>query len=280
MRRELGLGDGDPPVEYAAELKFDGLAISLRYENGVLVRAATRGDGETGEEVTQNVRTVGKIPLRLHGNAPAVLEVRGEIYMRRDDFDAFNARALAAGEKTLVNPRNGAAGSIRQLDPAITRKRPLSFFAYGIGEIDGWTLPSTHSALLDAMVGFGLPVCEERMVGQGAASLVAFHRQVADKRTSLPFDIDGVVYKVNSLALQTRLGFVSREPRWAVAHKYPAAGGHHGIARHRDPGRSHRRVDAGRAPGAGVRRRRDGDQCHLAQRGRDPPQGPAHRRHA
>ena len=222
VRRELGLGEGDPLVEYAAELKFDGLAISLRYENGMLVRAATRGDGETGEEVTQNVRTVGKIPLRLRGDAPAVLEVRGEIYMRRDDFDAFNARASAAGEKTLVNPRNGAAGSIRQLDPAVTRKRPLSFFAYGVGDVDGWTLPPTHSALLDAMVDFGLPVCEERMVGQGAASLVAFHRQVADKRMSLPFDIDGVVYKVNSLALQARLGFVSREPRWAVAHKYPA----------------------------------------------------------
>ncbi|MBK7665006.1 MAG: NAD-dependent DNA ligase LigA [Sterolibacteriaceae bacterium] len=222
VRRELGLGDGDPPVEYAAELKFDGLAISLRYENGILVRGATRGDGETGEDVTQNVRTVRAIPLRLRGDAPALLEVRGEIHMRRDDFEAFNARALAAGEKTLVNPRNGAAGSIRQLDPAVTRKRPLSFFAYGIGEVDGWTLPPTHSALLDALVDRGLPVCVERMVGQGAAALAAFHRKVADKRMSLPFDIDGVVYKVNSLALQARLGFVSREPRWAVAHKYPA----------------------------------------------------------
>ena len=222
VRRELGLIDADPPIEYAAELKFDGLAISLRYENGILVRAATRGDGETGEDVTQNVRTVGKIPLRLRGDAPAVLEVRGEIYMRRDDFDAFNARALAAGEKTLVNPRNGAAGSIRQLDPAVTRKRPLSFFAYGTGEVVGWTLPPTHSALLDALVGFGIPVCEERMVGHGVSSLVVFHRQVADKRMSLPFDSDGVVYKVNELALQARLGFVTRESRWAVAHKYPA----------------------------------------------------------
>ncbi len=222
VRRELGLGEADPPLEYAAELKFDGLAISLRYENGMLIRAATRGDGETGEDVTQNVRTVGSIPLRLRGDAPAVLEVRGEIYMRRDDFEAFNARALAAGEKLLVNPRNGAAGSIRQLDPAVTRKRPLSFFAYGIGEIGGWAPPPTHSELLDALLGFGLPVCAERIVAQGAQSLAAFHRQVAARRMTLPFDIDGVVYKVNSLALQARLGFVSREPRWAVAHKYPA----------------------------------------------------------
>ncbi len=222
VRRELGLGEADPPLEYAAELKFDGLAISLRYENGMLVRAATRGDGETGEDVTQNVRMVGSIPLRLCGDAPAVLEVRGEIYMRRDDFEAFNARALAAGEKLLVNPRNGAAGSIRQLDPAVTRKRPLSFFAYGIGEIGGWVPPPTHSALLDALLGFGLPVCAERIVAQGAQSLAGFHRQVAARRMTLPFDIDGVVYKVNSLALQARLGFVSREPRWAVAHKYPA----------------------------------------------------------
>jgi DNA ligase (NAD+) len=222
VRRELGLGEADPPLEYAAELKFDGLAISLRYDNGMLVRAATRGDGETGEDVTQNVRTVGSIPLRLRGDAPAVLEVRGEIYMRRDDFEAFNARALAAGEKLLVNPRNGAAGSIRQLDPAVTRKRPLSFFAYGIGEIDGWTPPPTHSALLDALLAFGLPVCAERVVAHGADSLAAFHREVASRRMTLPFDIDGVVYKVNSLALQARLGFVSREPRWAVAHKYPA----------------------------------------------------------
>lgn len=222
VRRELGLADGQPPVEYAAELKFDGLALNLRYEQGVLVSAATRGDGETGEDVTQNVRTLRSVPLRLHGLAPAVLEVRGEVYMRRDDFEALNARQQAAGDKTFVNPRNAAAGSIRQLDPAIAARRPLSFYAYGLGESAGWDLPATHAGVLDALAGFGLPVCEHRAVLQGADGLVAFHRRVASLRASLPFDIDGVVYKVNALALQQRLGFVTREPRWAVAHKYPA----------------------------------------------------------
>ncbi len=223
VRRELKLGESDPPVDYAAELKFDGLAINLRYENGMLVRAATRGDGETGEVVTENVRTVGQIPLRLHtAEPPAVLEVRGEIYMKRADFERFNARAQAAGEKMLVNPRNGAAGSIRQLDSRIAASRPLSFFAYGLGEVQGWSLPKTHSGTLDALEALGLPVCAVRSVLQGAQALADFHRRVGEQRTSLPFDIDGVVYKVNALALQTQLGFVSREPRWAVAHKYPA----------------------------------------------------------
>ncbi|MBW7900025.1 MAG: NAD-dependent DNA ligase LigA [Rhodocyclaceae bacterium] len=223
VRRELKLGESDPPVEYAAELKFDGLAISLRYEHGVLAQAATRGDGEVGEDVTANVRTVGQIPLRLHTDAPpAVLEVRGEIYMKRADFERFNARALAAGEKTLVNPRNGAAGSIRQLDPKIAASRPLSFFAYGLGEVQGWPVPPTHAGVLDALVAFGLPVCAERAVLAGPQALADFHAGVAARRHALPFAIDGVVYKVNSLALQERLGFVTREPRWAVAHKYPA----------------------------------------------------------
>jgi len=223
VRRELKLAESDPPVEYAAELKFDGLAINLRYEDGVLKQAATRGDGETGEEVTENVRTVGQIPLRLHtAEPPAVLEVRGEIYMRRPDFDRFNARALAAGEKTLVNPRNGAAGSIRQLDSRIAASRPLSFFAYGLGEVRGWSLPDTHSGLLDALAALGLPVCAERAVLSGPQALAEFHQRMGERRASLPFDFDGVVYKVNRLALQASLGFVSREPRWAVAHKYPA----------------------------------------------------------
>ncbi len=222
VRRELGLADSDAPVEYAAELKFDGLAINLRYESGVLVQAATRGDGETGEDVTQNIRTIGQIPLRLNGEVPEVLEVRGEVYMRRDDFDRLNERQRERGEKTYINPRNTAAGAVRQLDPAITAQRPLSFFAYGLGEVQGWTLPETHSDLLDALAAFGLPVCADRCVAQGAAGLVAFHAQIAAKRDALPFDIDGVVYKVNSLALQRELGFKTREPRWAVAHKYPA----------------------------------------------------------
>ena len=223
VRRELGLDLVDPEVEYAAELKFDGLAVNLRYEQGVLVQAATRGDGETGEDVTQNVRTIGQIPLRLIGTAPAVLEVRGEVYMRRDDFERLNERQRAAGEKTFVNPRNTAAGALRQLDPAVVRQRPLSFFAYGLGEVRGWNpVPSTHAGLLDALQAFGLPVCERRAVGEGAAALLAFHQAVADLRDALPFDIDGVVYKVNRLELQQQLGFKTREPRWAVAHKYPA----------------------------------------------------------
>ncbi|MDP1900615.1 MAG: NAD-dependent DNA ligase LigA [Rubrivivax sp.] len=229
VRRELGLGEDAPPVEYAAELKFDGLAINLRYEAGVLVQAATRGDGETGEDVTQNIRTVrgwpgagGQVPQHLDGAAPAVLEVRGEVYMRRDAFERLNQRQRERGEKTFVNPRNAAAGAVRQLDPAIAAQRPLSFFAYGLGETEGWTPPETHSATLDALSAMGVPVCADRQVVQGAAGLVAFHQAMGARRDALPFDIDGVVYKVNSVALQKRLGFVTREPRWAVAHKYPA----------------------------------------------------------
>ncbi|MHB1353122.1 MAG: NAD-dependent DNA ligase LigA [Thiobacillus sp.] len=224
VRKELGLTAADPPVEYAAELKFDGLAINLRYEAGVLVAAATRGDGETGEDVTQNVRTVRTIPLRLHGDAPpAVLEVRGEVFMRRDDFERYNAQQRAAGKPTLVNPRNGAAGSIRQLDPAIAGRRPLSFYAYGLGEVAGWhDAPATHSATLDALQALGVPVSAERCVCNGVDDLIAFHDDVAARRDRLPFDIDGVVYKVNHLSLQREIGFVTREPRWAVAHKYPA----------------------------------------------------------
>jgi DNA ligase (NAD+) len=223
IRRELGLADDAPPVSYNAELKFDGLAINLRYEAGVLVLAATRGDGETGEDVTHNVRTIGQVPLRLFGDAPPVLEVRGEIYMRRDDFEHLNERQRATGGKTFVNPRNTAAGAIRQLDSRGMAGKKLSFFAYGLGEVQGWAAqPATHSATLDAIAAFGLPVCADRAVVAGAAGLVAFHRRMGARRDQLPFDIDGVVYKVDDLALQQRLGFVTREPRWAVAHKYPA----------------------------------------------------------
>ena len=209
-------------IEYSCELKFDGLAINLRYENGLLFRAATRGDGETGEDVTQNVLTIKQIPLRLKGCKASVLEVRGEVYMSRKDFNRYNDKQRAQELPTLVNPRNGAAGSIRQLDPKLTAKRPLSFFAYGLGEVRGWDIPDTHSNILDELEIFGLPVCDERAVVRGAQALADFHRRIAAKRDALPFDIDGVVYKVNSIALQERLGFVSREPRWAVAHKYPA----------------------------------------------------------
>ena len=222
VRRELELGPEAPPVEYGAELKFDGLAINLRYEAGVLVQAATRGDGQTGEDVTQNIRTIGAIPLRLQGGAPTVLEVRGEVYMRRDAFERLNESQREKGQKTFVNPRNAAAGAVRQLDPAIAAQRPLSFYAYGLGELQGWIQPATHSATLDALAALGLPVCAERTVALGAAGLVEFHRRMGERRDALPFDIDGVVYKVNAIDLQRRLGFVTREPRWAVAHKYPA----------------------------------------------------------
>ena len=223
IRRKLGLTDADPPVRYCAELKFDGIAISLRYERGLFVRAATRGDGETGEDVTPNLRTVRSVPLRLAAHRPPpVLEVRGEVYMHRDAFEKMNQRQLAAGEKVFVNPRNAAAGFVRQLDPAVTASRPLTFSAYGLGEVVGWELPPNHSQVLDALAAFGLPVSSRRQVVEGAQGLVEYHARIAAERDRLPFDIDGVVYKVDSLALQARLGFVTREPAWAVAHKFPA----------------------------------------------------------
>jgi DNA ligase (NAD+) len=223
VRRDLGLSADAPPVEYMAELKFDGLAISLRYEAGRLAVAATRGDGEVGEDVTLNVRTIRSIPRQLRGGrAPAVLEVRGEVYMTRAAFVGLNARQQAAGGKLFINPRNTAAGAVRQIDPAMTAQRPLDFFAYGIGEAEGFARPATQSALLDALAAFGIPVNADRRVARGAAALSAFYEGVAGRREDLPFEIDGVVYKVNSLALQEALGFVSREPRWAIAHKFPA----------------------------------------------------------
>ncbi len=231
-------------LDYVAELKFDGLAINLRYENGLLVQAATRGDGEVGEDVTHNIRTVRQIPLRLSAAAlvgpdsaatlpaPAVLEVRGEVYLRRADFETLNAEQRAKiaqgakGEKTFVNPRNAAAGGMRQLDPAMAAKRRLSFFAYGVGEVTppdaGGPQFDTHLELLQALKAWGFPVAEQTRLARGADELVAFHQDMGAQRASLPYDIDGVVYKVNSLALQRDLGFKTREPRWAVAHKYPA----------------------------------------------------------
>lgn len=228
----------DSQVEYVAELKFDGLAVSLRYEQGRLVQAATRGDGQTGEDITSNIRTLRSVPLRLKGDAPEVLEVRGEVLMNRSDFDALNQAQQRRREKIFVNPRNAAAGSLRQLDPNITKHRPLRFFAYGWGEIrirhDGQTdffqqesgLPSmprpTHAQMLDWFEEFGLPVNGARQVVKGAEGLLAFYAETGIERAQLPFDIDGVVYKVNSLAAQDVLGYVARAPRFAVAHKFPA----------------------------------------------------------
>ncbi len=255
VRNALGTTD---EIEYACELKFDGLAINLRYERGVLVQAATRGDGETGEDVTQNVRTIHCIPLHLEGCDAEVLEVRGEVYMSRQDFNRYNDKQRAQGLPTLVNPRNGAAGSIRQLDPALAAKRPLSFFAYGLGEVQGWPLPATHSAILDALALFGLPVCDERAVVQGAQALADFHRRIAAKRDALPFDIDGVVYKVNSLALQRRTWLRLARTALGGGAQIPGGRAAHRRARHRDTGRPHRQAHAGGQAGAGVRRRHHG----------------------
>ena len=217
-------GLGLESVDYACELKFDGLAISLRYERGVLVQAATRGDGASGEDVTVNIRTIRAIPLRLTGKKiPDVLEVRGEVFMHRDDFEKMNKYAATLGEKEFANPRNAAAGSLRQLDSKITAKRPLSFFAYGLGAFEpiNW-LPKTHSQLLDHYVELGLPVCQERRVVSSVDGLNQFYQEIGRKRNQLPYEIDGVVYKVNSFSQQNTLGFVSRAPRFAIAHKYPA----------------------------------------------------------
>ena len=229
VRRELGLDQSAPPLEYVAEPKFDGLAMSLRYENGQLVQAATRGDGEVGENVTHNIRTLRQIPLTLPSGAagvPPLLEVRGEVFMRRADFDALNERQRAQGGKTFVNPRNAAAGAMRQLDSGIAAQRPLSFFAYGLGAItpvsEGGPAFATHYALLQALKLWGFPVADQVTRALGATELIAYHQRIGAARDQLPYDIDGVVYKVNALELQRQLGFVTREPRWAVAHKYPA----------------------------------------------------------
>ncbi|WP_132999910.1 NAD-dependent DNA ligase LigA [Luteimonas arsenica] len=215
----------DAPV-FSVEPKFDGLAISLRYEDGLFVRGATRGDGATGEDVTANLRTVKAIPLRLRdpdgAGVPAVLEVRGEVYMPRAGFEAYNAWALAHGAKPMANPRNGAAGSLRQLDPAVTAKRPLAFFAYSLGEVVGARLPATHSEALAWLRSLGLPVSPLVECATGLDGVLDYYRRIGAARDALPYDIDGVVYKLDSHELQADLGFVSRAPRWAIAHKFPA----------------------------------------------------------
>jgi DNA ligase (NAD+) len=214
------LDESDP--EFSVEPKLDGLAISLRYEEGRLVRGATRGDGATGEDVTENLRTVRAIPLKLRGAAPPVLEVRGEVYMPRAAFERYNQHALAHGEKPLANPRNGAAGSLRQLDPAITARRPLAFYAYGLGQVEGWPVPDRHTLTLAAFRDFGLPVSPEVEQARGLAGLLGYYRRIGARRDALPYDIDGVVYKVDRYDQQRLLGFVARAPRWALAHKFPA----------------------------------------------------------
>jgi DNA ligase (NAD+) len=223
VREGLGIEEGADPVEYNCELKFDGLAINLRYEDGMLTCAATRGDGATGENVTANIRTVRAIPLRLQGeNPPRILDIRGEVLMFKADFNKLNARQRELGQKEFANPRNAAAGSLRQLDPRITAGRSLRFFAYGVGQIEGAALPASHSALLDWYRELGVPVAAERAVVRGADGLLGFFRDIGARRAQLPYEIDGVVYKVNRTLQQARLGFVSRAPRFALAHKFPA----------------------------------------------------------
>lgn len=220
VRKGLGLSESDPEVEYDVELKFDGLAMNLRYEKGVLVSAATRGDGFVGEDVTANVKTIRTVPLQLPAGVPDVLEVRGEVIMHKADFERLNDEQKMEGHKPFVNPRNAAAGCLRQLDPKVTAKRKLSFYAYGLGEVSA-PLALTHSGTLDCLQKWGFPVASQRRVVKGWKALAEFHDWVKSIRQTLPFEIDGVVYKVNSLAEQNELGFISREPRWACAHKYP-----------------------------------------------------------
>ncbi|MDO8954933.1 MAG: NAD-dependent DNA ligase LigA [Gammaproteobacteria bacterium] len=210
-------------LEFNAEPKIDGLAISLRYENGRLVQAATRGDGMQGENVTDNIKVIKAIPHQLKlEHPPRILEVRGEVYMPLAGFNEMNRVASARGEKTFANPRNAAAGSLRQLDSAITANRPLSFFAYGVGRVEGGNLPATHSEILRYLQQAGFPICEQQRVVKNLQGCLDFYTQLGLARSQLPFEIDGVVYKVNDLGLQRELGFISRAPRWAIAHKFPA----------------------------------------------------------
>lgn len=216
-------GLGISMVEYAVEPKFDGLAITLTYENGIFVQGATRGDGYTGEDVTLNLKTIRSIPMRIMtDNPPKLLEVRGEVLMFKQDFEKLNQAQVARGEKLFANPRNAAAGSLRQLDPNITKTRPLSFFAYGLGANEGVPYQATHASAMNYLSGLQLPVSEQRATVLGVEGLMQYYAQIGKAREQLPFDIDGVVYKVNAISQQNELGFVSRAPRWAVAHKFPA----------------------------------------------------------
>ena len=210
-------------IEYAAEPKLDGLAISLLYKNGLLDRAATRGDGRTGEDVTLNIRTIDAIPLKLRGNDfPPLIEIRGEVVMPKAGFEKLNKQQLDKGEKPFVNPRNAAAGSLRQLDPKITATRPLSFYSYGVGLIDGMTLPNKHSAMMTKLKSWGLRINTESKVVKGTKGCIAYYENLAKIRNDLPDEIDGIVYKVDELHFQDVMGFVSRAPRWAIARKFPA----------------------------------------------------------
>lgn len=217
------LGEGAGPLEFACEPKLDGIAVSLLYRKGVLQRGATRGDGATGEDITQNVRTIRSIPLRLRGEGfPDILEVRGEIYMTKAGFEGLNRRARERGEKTFVNPRNAAAGSLRQLDARITAQRPLEMCCYSVGLVEGGTLPDRHASVLECLHNWGFRINAESAVVQGVEACNDYYESLSERRNTLPYDIDGIVYKVNEFKLQQQLGFVSRAPRWAIARKFPA----------------------------------------------------------
>ncbi len=223
---DLPLGDllgGGAAVEYSCEPKLDGLAVSLLYQDGMLVRGATRGDGTTGEDISVNVRTVRNIPLKLQGSGwPPVLEVRGEVYMSKAGFERLNATQLEAGGKTFANPRNAAAGSLRQLDSRITANRPLEFCCYGIGQVTS-DIADTHIGNLKQLKAWGMPISRELKLAHGIDECLDYYRDIGERRNSLPYEIDGVVFKVNSIASQRELGFRAREPRWAIAHKFPAS---------------------------------------------------------
>ncbi len=223
VAEKLEFEDGAPNLKYSAEPKLDGAAVSLLYENGSLVRAATRGDGTTGEDITHNVRTIESVPLRLIGEGfPTTLEVRGEVFMPRVGFEAYNRKAREAGEKTFVNPRNAAAGSLRQLDPKLTAERPLDMYVYSVGLVEGGRLPDRHSEIIAMLGAWGLKTCPESSVVNGVEGCLEYYKTLGERRDALDYDIDGVVYKVDSIAMQRELGFVSRAPRWAIAHKFPA----------------------------------------------------------
>lgn len=223
VTQRLDLEEEAEFLQYTAEPKLDGAAVSLLYENGKLVRGATRGDGTTGEDITHNVRTIDAVPLQLMGSDyPPLLEVRGEVFMPKAGFEAYNDKARAAGEKTFVNPRNAAAGSLRQLDPRLTAERPLDIYVYSVGLVEGAELPEHHSEVLDRLQDWGLKTCPERRVVKGVDGCLAFYAEMGTRRDSLSYEIDGVVYKVDDLRQQRELGFVSRAPRWAIAHKFPA----------------------------------------------------------
>jgi DNA ligase (NAD+) len=223
VTERLGIEDAAHGLGYSAEPKLDGAAVSLLYQKGDLVRAATRGDGTTGEDITHNIRTINSVPLKLLGNGyPVILEVRGEVFMPRAGFQRFNELARKKGEKTFVNPRNAAAGSLRQLDPRLTAERPLDMYAYSVGQVEGGALADRHSIVLDQLQEWGLKICPERKVVDGIEGCLDFYQDIGNRRDSLSYDIDGVVYKVDRLDYQQQLGFVSKAPRWAIAHKFPA----------------------------------------------------------